>query len=194
MATGRVARMVELLHAKVAQCTVRCAFVLFQGCPRFGHRHGVLVSHNCAPVQRPTTTWLEVLTMRHVLYAGLIALLLTPAATNVCAQTAGTTTTIGVSVVELNDVINGWSVQRQLLGQSVYNDKDEKIGKIEDIILNKERSASYGIVSTGGFLGIGAHDVAIPAKQLELKNARLMLPGATKETLHAMPPFEYARR
>jgi hypothetical protein len=132
--------------------------------------------------------------MRHVLYAGLTALLLTPAATNVGAQTAGTTTTIGVSVVELNDVINGWSVQRQLLGQSVYNDKDEKIGKIEDIILNKERSASYGIVSTGGFLGLGAHDVAIPAKQLELKNARLVLPGATKETLRAMPPFEYARK
>jgi len=128
------------------------------------------------------------------LYAGLTALLLTPAATTVGAQTAGTTTSIGVSVVELNDVINGWSVQRQLLGQSVYNDKDEKIGKIEDIILNKDRSASYGIVSTGGFLGIGAHDVAIPAKQLQLKNERLVLPGASKETLRAMPPFEYARR
>jgi sporulation protein YlmC with PRC-barrel domain len=132
--------------------------------------------------------------MRQLLYAGLTALLLTPAATTVGAQTAGTTTSIGVSVVELNDVINGWSVQRQLLGQSVYNDKDEKIGKIEDIILNKDRSASYGIVSTGGFLGIGAHDVAIPAKQLQLKNERLVLPGASKETLRAMPPFEYARR
>jgi len=130
--------------------------------------------------------------MRQVLYAGLMALLLTPA-TNVCAQTAGTTT-IGVSVVELNDVINGWSVQRQLLGQPVYNDKDEKIGKIEDIILNKERTASYGIVSTGGFLGLGAHDVAIPSKQLDLKNNRLVLSGATKETLRAMPPFEYAKR
>jgi sporulation protein YlmC with PRC-barrel domain len=132
--------------------------------------------------------------MRQLLYAGLTALLLTPAATTVGAQTAGTTTSIGVSVVELNDVINGWSVQRQLLGQSVYNDKDEKIGKIEDIILNKDRSASYGIVSTGGFLGIGAHDVAIPAKQLQLNNERLVLPGASKETLRAMPPFEYARR
>jgi sporulation protein YlmC with PRC-barrel domain len=132
--------------------------------------------------------------MRQLLYAGLTVLLLTPAATTVGAQTAGTTTSIGVSVVELNDVINGWSVQRQLLGQSVYNDKDEKIGKIEDIILNQDRSASYGIVSTGGFLGIGAHDVAIPAKQLQLKNERLVLPGASKETLRAMPPFEYARR
>lgn len=132
--------------------------------------------------------------MRHVLYAAMTALLLAPAATALHAQTAGTTTTIGVSVVEMNDVVNGWSVQRQLLGQPVYNDKDEKIGKIEDIILNKERSASYGIVSTGGFLGLGAHDVAIPAKQLQMKNERLMLPGASKETLRAMPTFEYARK
>ena len=58
--------------------------------------------------------------MRQVLYAALTALLLTPAATSLCAQTAGTTTTIGVSVVEMNDLINGWSVQRQLLGQPVY--------------------------------------------------------------------------
>ena len=132
--------------------------------------------------------------MRHVLYAAMTALLLAPAATALHAQTAGTTTTIGVSVVEMNDVVNGWSVQRQLLGQPVYNDKDEKIGKIEDIILNKERSASYGIVSTGGFLGLGAHEVAIPAKQLQMKNERLMLPGASKETLRAMPTFEYARK
>ena len=86
-----------------------------------------------------------------MLYAGLVALLLTSAAMAVQAQTAGTTT-VGVSVTELNNVINGWSVREQLLGQSVYNDKGEKIGKIEDIILTKDRLASYGIVSTGGFL------------------------------------------
>jgi hypothetical protein len=131
--------------------------------------------------------------MRHVLYAGLVALFLTPAAADVRAQTAGTTT-LGVSVTELDSVINGWSVKDQLLGESVYNDKDERIGKVEDIILNKDRTATYGIVSTGGFLGIGAHDVAIPAKQLQLKADRLVLPGATKETLRAMPPFQYARK
>jgi len=36
--------------------------------------------------------------------------------------------------------------------------------------------------------------VAIPAQQLQLKTDRLLLPGATKETLRAMPPFEYARK
>jgi sporulation protein YlmC with PRC-barrel domain len=171
----------------------RCALFYFQGFPRFSRRGAAptlqLLRH-CADFHNNLA---GDHTMRHVLYAGLVALLLTPAAANVRAQTAGTTT-LGVTVTELKDVIDGWSVKDQLLGQSVYNDKEEKIGKIEDIILNKERTASYGIVSTGGFLGIGAHDVAIPAKQLQLKNDRLVLPGATKETLRTMPPFEYARR
>ena len=130
--------------------------------------------------------------MRHVLYAGLVALLLTPSVTDARAQTAGSTK-LGVSVVELNDVIRGWSVQRQLLWQPVYNDQDEKIGKIEDIILNKERTASYAIVSIGGFLGLGSHDAAIPAGQFHLKNGRLVLPGATKDQLRAIPAFEYSR-
>jgi sporulation protein YlmC with PRC-barrel domain len=123
----------------------------------------------------------------------MVALLLTSAAMAVQAQTAGTTT-LGVSVTELNNVINGWSVREQLLGQSVYNDKGEKIGKIEDIILTKDRLASYGIVSTGGFLGLGSHDVAIPAGQFQFNKDRIMLPNATKDQLRAMPPFQYARK
>ena len=132
--------------------------------------------------------------MRNLLHAGLIALLLTPAVvTDVRAQVAGETK-LGVTVTELKDVIKGWSARRQILDQHVYNDKNEKIGEVEDIIISPERSASYAIVSTGGFLGIGSHDVAIPATQLKVTNDRLMLPGATKETLRAMPPFEYARK
>jgi sporulation protein YlmC with PRC-barrel domain len=134
------------------------------------------------------------LTMRHLLHASLTALLLTSAvATDVCAQTAGETK-LGVTVIEFNDIIKGWSARRQILGQRVYNDKNEKIGEVEDIIISPERSASYAIVSTGGFLGIGSHDVAIPATQFKLSNDRLVLPGATKDLIRAMPRFEYARK
>jgi PRC-barrel domain len=115
------------------------------------------------------------------------------AVTDAGGQVAGETKR-GVTVAELTDVIRGWSARRQLLGQHVYNDKNEKIGEVEDIIISPERSASYAIVSTGGFLGIGSRDVAIPATQLKESNGRLTLVGATKETLCAMPPFEYARR
>ena len=132
--------------------------------------------------------------MRHLLHASLIALLLTTAgATSIRAQTAGETK-LGVTTIELADVIKGWSARRQILGQHVYNDAKEKIGAVEDIIITPERSASYAIVSSGGFLGIGSHDVAIPADQFKLNNDRLVLPGATKEKLRAMPQFEYTRK
>jgi sporulation protein YlmC with PRC-barrel domain len=117
-----------------------------------------------------------------------------PGATGAAAQTAGETK-LGVTVIELKDVIKGWSARRQLLGQHVYNDKDEKIGEIEDVIISPERNVSYGIISSGGFLGIGSHDVAIPADQLKMGDkGRLVLSGATKEKLRAMPTFEYTRK
>jgi sporulation protein YlmC with PRC-barrel domain len=131
--------------------------------------------------------------MRRILYAGLTALLLVSAGKGAVAQTAGQTT-LGVTVVELADIVKGWSAQKQLLGQSVYNDKDEKIGKIEDIIISPERSVSYAIVGSGGFLGIGSHDVAIPSSQFHMTKDRLILPGATREKVRAMPPFEYSRK
>jgi hypothetical protein len=132
--------------------------------------------------------------MRQILYGAAAALLMAHGATGAAAQTAGETK-LGVTVIELNDVIKGWSARHQLLGQHVYDDKGEKIGEIEDIIVSPERNVSYGIVSSGGFLGIGSHDVAIPANQFHMGDkGRLLLPGATKEKLREMPPFEYQRK
>jgi hypothetical protein len=132
--------------------------------------------------------------MRQVFYGAVMALLLAPGATGAAAQTAGETK-LGVTTIELTDIMRGWSARHKLLGHEVYNDKNERVGKIEDIIITPERNASYAIVSSGGFLGMGAHDVAIPAGQFQMGiKGRLLLPGATKEKLRAMPPFEYSRK
>jgi hypothetical protein len=106
---------------------------------------------------------------------------------------AGATVMVGITVNELAIVTNGWSVTKQILGQPVFNDKDEKIGKVDDIIIAPDKAVSYGIIGAGGFLGIDRHDVAIPANQFKLQNGKLILPGATKETIKAMPPFVYAK-
>jgi sporulation protein YlmC with PRC-barrel domain len=131
--------------------------------------------------------------MRYALYSSLTALLLMSAPASVNAQTAGRTT-LGVGVVEIDDVIKGWSVDKKLLGKHVYNDKNEQVGKIEDIIISPARKESYAIVSAGGFLGIGSHDVAIPAGQFQMTGDKIVLPGATKELIKAMPAFHYARK
>jgi sporulation protein YlmC with PRC-barrel domain len=108
------------------------------------------------------------------------------------AQVAGSTL-LGVSVAELQEVVKGWSVKRTVLGQPVYNDKDEKVGSVDDIIITPDKAVSYAIIGTGGFLGLAKHDVAIPVSQFKLVDKKLVLPGATKEALKAIPEFQYAQ-
>lgn len=106
---------------------------------------------------------------------------------------------LGVTVIELEAVVVGWSVERDLLGKTVVNDKNDKIGKIDDLIISPSKdgstpAASFAIVGVGGFLGIGKRDVAIPIEQIKLNQKQLTLPGATKDALKAMPPFVYQKR
>lgn len=109
------------------------------------------------------------------------------------APVAGTEVeAIGVTVTQLTDVVKGWSVKKKILGHDVYNDKGEKIGSIDDLILGQDKASSFVIIGAGGFLGIDRHDVAIPAKQLQEKDGKLILPGATKDAVKAMPRFKYA--
>jgi len=51
---------------------------------------------------------------------------------------------------------------------------------------------SYVIVGAGGFVGIGRHDVAVPVSQIQDKAGKLVMSGATKDTIKGMPEFAYA--
>jgi hypothetical protein len=108
-------------------------------------------------------------------------------------------TVLGVAVVQMDRVISGWSVNRDILNKAVVNDKRDRIGKVDDIVVSptpdgKMPAATFAIIGVGGFLGMGKHDVAIPMEKLKMQDNRLVLPGATKNTLKALPPFEYRRR
>ena len=63
---------------------------------------------------------------------------------------------------------------------------------MEDLIIAPDRSVSYVIVGAGGFIGIGRHDVAIPVTQIQEKAGRLVMSGATKDTIRNLPEFVYA--
>ena len=108
------------------------------------------------------------------------------------AQIAGSVK-LGVSVEELRAVAEGWSAKRQILGQTVYNQNKEKVGKIDDLIVAPDGELAFAIIGAGGFAGLGRHDVAIPIEQLQLENGRFILEGATKAAIKALPKFEYAK-
>lgn len=137
----------------------------------------------------------------------LLGILVMSATPFVAAQTTGAqanapvagATPLGVTVTEMEAVVVGWSVKRDLMDKAVTNDKKERIGKIEDIIIApsggaKAPHASVAIVGVGGFLGMGRHDVAIPTDQIRVEGGKLVLPGATKDALKNVPEFKYARK
>jgi sporulation protein YlmC with PRC-barrel domain len=107
-------------------------------------------------------------------------------------QTAGSQT-VGVSQEEMKLVAKGWSAKKNILGKAVYNDKKEKIGNVDDLIISPDKSVSFAIIGAGGFLGMGKHDVAIPVNHIKHESDKLVLPGATKDALKAMPEFQYAK-
>ena len=131
--------------------------------------------------------------MKQSLCSAIVTIALLAPAGFAMAQVSGTTT-LGIAEVELKDVINGVSAKRHVLGNDVYNDKNEVVGKAEDLILSRDKAVSYVVLSVGGFLGIGEHDVVIPVNQLKLSGDKMILTGATKESIRAMPRFEYSRK
>ena len=50
----------------------------------------------------------------------------------------------------------------KVAGLSVYNDNNESIGSINDLLMDKSGSVKAAVISVGGFLGVGAHLVAVP--------------------------------
>ena len=99
--------------------------------------------------------------------------------------------TLGVTVAETLLVAPGYRATK-LLHQDVYNDKGEKIGKVDDLVVSPDGTLSTAIVNVGGFLGLGKHLVAIPVRNFAHVAPKAVLPNASKEQLKALPKFEYA--
>jgi len=98
---------------------------------------------------------------------------------------------LGVEVREIGMIAEGYRVSK-LLKQTVYNEKNERVGKLEELIVRPDGTLSWAIVDVGGFLGIARHRVAIPISQFQSVRPKIVLPGATKDALKAMPEFKYA--
>jgi len=98
---------------------------------------------------------------------------------------------VALVVVDVKAVAAGYRASK-LMGTSVTNDKNEKIGSIDDIIIGQDK-VLFAVLEVGGFLGIGAHLVAVPFQSLQLDDTgkKITLPGASKDELKKLPEFKY---
>lgn len=75
------------------------------------------------------------------------------------------------------------------IGTSVYNTQGEKIGKVEDVVLDKtDNSILFAVVGFGGFLGIGEKYHPVPWSSLDYsKDHDGCVVPFTKDQLKAAP-------
>jgi sporulation protein YlmC with PRC-barrel domain len=77
-------------------------------------------------------------------------------------------------------------------GSSVYNAAREKIGHVEDIVLDKTSDKiMFAVLGFGGFLGIGEKFHAVPWNILDFdKDQGGYVVNLTRETLEAAPVYD----
>lgn len=103
---------------------------------------------------------------------------------------------VAIVVVDVDDVATGYRAS-ELIGSSVVNDQDERIGTIDDFVIGRDDRVLFAVLQVGGFLGLGGKLVAVPYQSLVLSEEdgklRVVLPGATRDELKKVPEFQYRR-
>jgi sporulation protein YlmC with PRC-barrel domain len=127
--------------------------------------------------------------MRNLASAAVVALLLavpfgfTPASSATNEQAI---TSLPSGALPISDYYN----------QSVYDNQDNKIGDVNDLLVDKDGKIGAAIVGVGGFLGAGEKNVAVPFNALKLteKNGkRYLVMDTTKEALNSAPGYTFDR-
>ena len=67
----------------------------------------------------------------------------------------------------------------KMVGLSVYNDKNESIGSINDLLTEKDGKIKAVVIGVGGFLGVGEHLVAIPFEKVKFVSEPVAYTGAS---------------
>ena len=66
----------------------------------------------------------------------------------------------------------------KMVGLNVYNESNESIGSINDMLTDKSGNIKAVVIGVGGFLGIGEHLVAVPLDKVKFVNEPIVYTGA----------------
>jgi sporulation protein YlmC with PRC-barrel domain len=104
--------------------------------------------------------------MQKLLAAALLsaAVFSAPAYAQTADRAAPAATTAGSH--EKMALKGNWRASK-LMGLDVYNEANEKLGDVNELILDKNGKVSAVVIGVGGFLGMGEHDIAVSMDKLK---------------------------
>jgi len=76
----------------------------------------------------------------------------------------------------------------KLIGLNVYNDQNEKLGDISEILLDKAGKVEGVIIGVGGFLGMGQHDIKVEMSKLKFVDEPARTASTTGTSTTTSPP------
>lgn len=116
--------------------------------------------------------------------AGLVgsALLATVAFAQSPAATTDRTNTTSTTVSDSSSLQgNTWRASK-IVGLNVYNDNNESVGSINDLLTDKNGNIKAVVIGVGGFLGVGEHLVAVPFDKVKFVSEPVAYTGASTGT------------
>ncbi|WP_426408740.1 PRC-barrel domain-containing protein [Bradyrhizobium ganzhouense] len=100
-----------------------------------------------------------------------VALAQNPTATTDKSPTAAATATTTTTTAS-----GDWRASK-MAGLKIYNDANENIGSINDLLMDKSGAVKIAVIGVGGFLGMGEHLVAVPYEKLKFVNEAVAYTG-----------------
>jgi len=82
----------------------------------------------------------------------------------------------------------------KLVGMDVYNNQNDKLGDVEDLVFDNGKTITGVVVSVGGFLGMGEHYVLIDPTSIVVSDkdgSMKAMVDTNKDNLKAAPNFTY---
>ena len=130
--------------------------------------------------------------MRRIIYGGLLASTMlvpafaqtsppAPSTPSPSAQPSTPPAASSSSTVAPKAQGEMWRASK-LIGLNVYNDQNEKLGDISEILLDKSGKVDGVVIGVGGFLGMGKHDILVKMDKLKFVDEPVKTTTSTSPT------------
>jgi hypothetical protein len=116
--------------------------------------------------------------LKKYMTAGLLSSAMLASAAFAQSPATTTTTPAAAPVTASDSTYNGNWRASKVVGLSVYNDANESLGSINDLLTDKAGNIKAVVIGVGGFLGVGEHLVAVSYDKIKFVNEPVVTTSA----------------